>query len=42
MYKLLMNTGFGKTCEKQHESGHYFTTPKEFENEIYDDQTLIY
>ena len=28
MYKLLMNSSYGKTCEKAHLTKHFFTTIK--------------
>lgn len=32
-----MNSSYGKTCEKHHETKHSFTTKKKFEEEYYDE-----
>lgn len=37
MYKLIMNSSYGKTCEKHHESKFMFTEMQKFEQEIYDE-----
>ena len=37
MYKLLMNSSYGKTCEKQHETVHDFTTVDKFKEYYYDE-----
>ena len=37
MYKLLMNSSYGKTCEKEHLSEFKFTTLDKFKDEYYDE-----
>lgn len=32
-----MNSSYGKTCEKQHETKHQFTTTQKFKEAYYDD-----
>lgn len=42
MFKLLMNSSYGKTCEKPHLDSHNFTEETRFKNEIYDESIESY
>ena len=42
LYKLILNSSYGKTCEKEHEERDKFTEVKDFEEREYDDSVNDY